>query len=270
MFQSVFPELVKTVLAAPVALVLFSVPAARAADGLAPDHAKRIRRLFGETLEYRISWFGIHAGKAVLSVRSDILEGRETIRFSGTVTSARWFKFIYFVRDHVDAYVDSETLRPLLIRVDYREGKTYRRKADYRFDYESGRIVAPGDRHASDRAFPENFTDMFGAFYYLRTFDFSRRKSVSRVVSDGRKFYRVSASFHGTKTIDSILGERECLVVRPRHVRLDLFGTSQNPDRLTLFLTNDRRRIPLKAVGDIRIGSLVAALIKRTRLPPAR
>lgn len=230
-------------------------------QNLFPDE-ENFSCFLGEKLTYKVTWFNIYAGDTVISLREVLYNGKKAYEFSGKVTSARWFSKIYYVEDTVITIVDCDTLKPIVISVDYREGKKYKRKAKYVFDYERKKVIVEGDKKTLKESLPETFTEMFSAFYAMRMFDFKKEKKISRVITDGRKLYKVSAVFKGLKTIDSILGETKCIVIQPMQVQMDLLGLSQDPESLSIYLTDDKKRIPLLAEGKIRIGSLYASLNK--------
>ncbi|EKD26643.1 MAG: hypothetical protein ACD_79C01082G0003 [uncultured bacterium] len=216
----------------------------------------------GEQLTFKITWFGVYGGDAIVASRSLNYNGKAAIQFTGIVKSADWFSSIYYVEDRVDSIVEYSSLRPLKIIADYKEGKKYKRKSEYTFDYEKKKMTAIGDKKVKVLDLPDDFCEMFGAFFILRHLDFNKNEKITKVVSDGRKFYKVSAVKTDVVTLDSIIGEKECLEVKPSQVTLDLFGSAQEPDELSIFFTNDEKRIPLLAQGKIRIGSIMATLKK--------
>lgn len=237
-------------------LLIFSLRLFSFSEPLNPD----FEPFFNETLKYKISWFGIYAGDAIISISLASYHNKKVIKFTGTVSSARWFSRIYYVEDKVTTLVDSETLKPYKITVNYKEGKHYKRNAEYYFDYEKNILFSNNRQSASSKLIKGSFMDMFSAFYFMRCFDFSRQNSFSVTVSDGRKFYQISAVKAGSKTIKSILGKKECLEIKPGQIQFNLTGKKQNPDDLSMFLTDDSKRIPVLITGDIRIGTIVAKL----------
>ena len=227
----------------------------------AENVSEPLSRYYGEKLVYHISWLGISAGEAVLKTNVVLYHGKRVLRFMGSVRSALWFEKIYYVEDTVYTYVDPVTLAPFEIAVDFREGKDFRKKNNYIFDSKN-KTVTVGNSGKPALHVPEDVMDMFGAFFTARIHPYRKGESLRRYVADGRKCYEVKSFFNGYTELDSVLGLKRCIEIRPTQVKLDLIGISQNPSALSIYLTDDRMRIPLLVTGEIRIGSLVAKLIK--------
>lgn len=225
------------------------------------DVPEPLSQYYGEKLSYHISWFGISAGEAILQTELVPYEGKRMLRFTGKVHSALWFSRIYYVEDTVQTYVHPVSLSPYEIAVDFREGKKYHRKRNYIFDLKN-KTVKIKDSKKAPLPVPAEVMDMFGAFFTARIYPYQKGSSLTKTVADGRKCYEVKSDFNGYAEIESVLGLKQCLEIRPSQVKLDLIGISQNPSSLSIYLTDDRMRIPLLVTGEIRIGSLVATLIK--------
>jgi len=224
--------------------------------------ASPIDSYVGERLTYKITWFGIYAGDAYISFKKIPVKGRMSFYFKAKLNSAKWFSSIYYVEDIVTSVVDLDTLRPLEIKVDYKEGKHYTRNAQYLFDYKKNKIVVKGDPKLTERDFSSEFVGMFVGFFLLRNNRFVDTNSFSKVVHDGRKRYKLTASLLRKENISTILGNKECLVINPGSIKADLLGKSQEPRELELYLTNDDAKIPVLAVGEIKIGSIKVTLKK--------
>ncbi|MBN2144340.1 MAG: DUF3108 domain-containing protein [Candidatus Aureabacteria bacterium] len=215
----------------------------------------------GEIFTYSITWFGIKAGDAVLEVHPVSHQNKLSIKVSAVVSSARWFSGIYYVEDYLHCIMDIKTMTPFEVVVDYKEGKTYRRYSKYTFDYRQRKIFSSNPKEDT-LDMPEEFMSFFGAFYLLRMTDFSTIHEIVKCVVDGRKAYQVTSVYAGKEMISSILGKKECLHIKPSHVQWELGGKEQDPDQLSIYFTNDSKRIPVLAKGKLRIGSLIARLVK--------
>ncbi len=240
---------------------LFLFYCASLSSGYSENSPEPLAQYYGEKLSYNISWFGIPAGEALLQTDIVPYHGKRALRFIGKVHSALWFSRIYYVEDTVQTYVHPVSLSPYEIAVDFREGKKYHRKKNYLFDLKD-KTVKEKDSRRPAIPIPSDVMDMFGAFFTARIYPYRKEACLKRAVSDGRKCYEVKSVFNGYAEIDSVLGSKRCMQIRPSQIQLDLIGISQNPSALFIYLTDDTRRIPLLVTGEIRIGSLVAKLVK--------
>ena len=220
-----------------------------------------LKTFISEKLTYSITWFGIHAGDAEMEVTAVSHQNKYAVKVSARVNSALWFSRIYYVEDRLYCTMDPNTLSPLEMGVDYKEGKTYRRSSKYTFDYKQRKVYSSNPRE-NTLDLPEGCISFFGAFYLLRMTDFSKTHELVKCVVDGRKIYQVKSVFEGTEVISSLFGKSRCIHIRPSHVQWELGGKEQAPDQLSLYFTDDSKRIPVLAKGKLRIGSLIAKLIK--------
>ncbi len=224
--------------------------------------ASPIDRFVGEKFTYKITWFGIYAGDAYLSFKKLPFKGKMVFRFKAKLNSARWFSSIYYVEDIVTSVVDAETMKPLEIKVDYKEGKHYTRNAQYIFDYKNNKIRVKGDPKLTELNLRKDFIGMFVGFFLLRNNNFLESGAFSKIVHDGRKRYKLTASLLRKENISTIFGNKECLIINPGSIKADLLGKSQEPRELEVYLTNDAAKIPVLAVGEIKIGSIKVTLKK--------
>lgn len=215
---------------------------------------------FFESYQYEITWFGINAGKGKINIypikeQDKIIK----IRLEGIVESSEWFSWMYYVRDLVEVDLDPVTLKPLEMRVDYSEGKKVSRKSRYVFNHLTGEVESFGDKNRIAQL-KGDFTDMFGGLFLLRLHDFSNGKDFSKMVVDGRRVYQVTALFERDVILDTVLGDKLCMEIKPSTIKLELLGKNQTPQNLSVFLTKDQHKVPVLARGDLKIGSLVAKL----------
>lgn len=87
--------------------------------------------------------------------------------------------------------------------------------------------------------------DLASVFYHLRTRPLAPGSSFDLLLSDSGRVYRVPVAVTGTKRLDTILGKQNTI-----ELDLALFGTDrlvEGRGQMTLWFTNDTRRIPLRA-----------------------
>ena len=74
---------------------------------------------------------------------------------------------------------------------------------------------------------------------------------------DGKEPYLLEVKVLRTEQLRTILGKVETLVVQPQ-VRPE--GTFEGKRGITLWITNDQRRIPVKLRTKVTVGSVTASL----------
>jgi hypothetical protein len=208
----------------------------------------------GEVLEYRVHYGFIDAGTARLEIREEEkkIGGRKVYHAIGTGKSHWTFDWFFKVRDRYESYIDEEGIFPWIFirRVD--EGG-YVIKQDYAFFQNKDTV----DNGAGKRfAVPHGIQDMFSAFYFGRTIDFSSAKegdifSIDAFIDDS--VWTGKLKFIGTETVEIGLGKFNCLKFAPIVQKGRIFKKEED---LTLYITNDKNKIPILAEAKILVGSI--------------
>ena len=106
---------------------------------------------------------------------------------------------------------------------------------------------------------PEYVMDIISAFYYARTLDYKNRKegdviSVPYFYKD--KVFPLDILFKGRENVDVSAGEFRTIILEPQLKE----GFTSTTSDITVWLSDDDRKIPVKVRMKIVIGALVAEL----------
>lgn len=137
------------------------------------------------------------------------------------------------------------------------------------FDYDARRLIwterDPKSPAKEPRIVESVFDERTGAlqdlasvFYYLRTQPLTPGSSFELALSDSGRIYRVPVRVVRTKTIESPLGKRSAL-----ELDIALFGENRPVEgrgQMSLWFTDDARRIPLRARINSEMGTLTIKL----------
>lgn len=241
------------------------VPLTVAAQAEAPSYRKVTNTAFkrGEELVYRIHYGAVNAGVATMTVDNDnkLINGRPTLHVIGTGTTKGAFDWMFKVRDRYESYMDEEALMPWLFirRVD--EGG-FKINQNQSYDHHLGKVNSNG----KSMTVPKYIQDMLSAFYYARTIDFSKAKkgdtyAVQTFVDD--EVWDLKIKFLGKEVVNSDIGKINCLKFCPVVQKGRVFKKEED---LTLWISDDANHVPVRAQGEILIGSVKMDLIKTTNL----
>lgn len=221
----------------------------------------------GETLDYEISWGFVSAGNAHLHVRP-MPGSADKIEFISRAWNNGFFESVYPVQDTIYTRVGAQSLLPDVFTKTLNEG-SYHQKSSIRFD-RVGNKAALSDTVFNDdkkRSVKRSFDStlvleggehcVMSAFYLVRTMDLKPGQTTYFSAVSGKKRYPLKVICHRREKISTVLGDRDCLVVEPM---LDGDGIFKSKGRLTIWLTNDDKRIPVKMKTEITLGSVVAEL----------
>ncbi|MFH7320950.1 DUF3108 domain-containing protein [Desulfurivibrio sp. D14AmB] len=210
----------------------------------------------GEVLHYEVTWLGLKAGHLTLEVKQLVAE-EQLFAIDVTARTVGLLGALYPVHDEFRVVVQGEQRLPGSYRANQRQGQRLTIR-DTMYDQQHGRIV-----YQRDLDEPRSFEvdgpvhNEFSAFYVTRVMPLAlEREVVIPAFADGGR-HLVRVAVERLEELNSILGRREVMRVRPRLTFAGLYEKVGDP---VIWLTNDRYRVPLLIRGRIAIGSLTATL----------
>jgi len=221
----------------------------------------------GEKLTFLLKWTIIPAGEGVLEVLPmETIDGVKAYHFSLTAKSNAFIDTFYKVRDKIDAYANSEMTHSLLYKKKQREGKTHR-DIVVNFDWLNNKTQYTNfkDKRPPIDLRPGSF-DPLSAFYFVRLFDFQEKSKIERPVTDGKKCVIGKLSVIKRETLKLKSGTYDTYLIEPelKHIG-GVFEKSKNA-KIQLWVTADKRRIPVKIKSKVVVGSFVGELVSATGL----
>jgi hypothetical protein len=211
----------------------------------------------GERLEFSISYGPISAGSATMEVK-DITRynNHKCFRLVSTARSNKFFSFFFKVDDKVESLMDVYGLYSLHFEKHLREGK-YRADKYIDFDQKNHLAFADGDTIP----IKEYVQDALSSLYYVRTLNLEVGNSVFMEHHSDRKNYSLEVKILRREKVKVPAGEFDCLVVEPM---LQASGIFKHAGRLTVWLTNDKFKIPVLMKSKVAVGSIASKLKKYT------
>lgn len=220
----------------------------------------------GEKLTFEINYGFVTAGEAVMEVDPvyQTMNGRKCYDIRFTVNSTSSFDWVYKVKDFYRTYVDVEGLFPWRFEQHIKEG-TYQRDFEAIFDQQNLKAKTyTGEKEPKkfegEFDIPEYTQDAMSAFYFYRTFDYSKMKvgditTVQNFYKD--KTYPLQVKYLGKETIEVPAGEFRCVKVEPLVQEGGLFKSEGS---IIVWMTDDERKMPVKVKTKVVIGSIDADL----------
>lgn len=208
----------------------------------------------GEKLTYRVRYGFLQAGEISIEVRptNRTFNGRKTHHIVGLGQTISAFNWFYKMRDRYDSYIDVEGVFPWEFERDLSEG-SYSSHKKYRFYQDRGAVQTHRDQTF---ATPHGVQDMISAFYYARTFDFSRAKpgdifTVQSFLDE--EMFDLQVKFLGRETIKTKQGKFKCLKFVPHVQEGRVFKKEES---VVIWVSDDANKIPVLAQADIFVGSI--------------
>jgi hypothetical protein len=224
----------------------------------------------GEELNYKViyNWgmIWLESGKATFRVGSAQIKGRTLYVFNGSGSTYPNYDWFYKVQDVFESYVDSASLRPLLFNASIREGGK-KEKHNYTFNFQTKEartnIVRGTTPVKIDTVKTTPCTvDVLTAIYYARNIDYSKCKKNDTIgmslLLDG-KVYPIYVRYLGKEKYNAgSLGYYNCIKFSPLLVEGSIFKGGEG---MTVWVTNDKNKIPLYIETPIVVGSVKVKLV---------
>lgn len=219
----------------------------------------------GESLSYNVYYkLGFVWVKAA-TVKFEVLKDKtsEAYHFLGIGKTLNSYKWLYNVSDKYESFADTASLQPLSFSKRKKEN-SYTSNVDYIFNNEKHTIHIKSNnskgRNVNKEVKNVNCArDILTTMYYARNLDFNYTKNQKlyfQVIHDGQ-VSKLEAVFEGFETA-KFNGEKiDCYKFSSVLPAGSMFGSN---GEITVWVSNDKNKIPVKVKADIIIGTVVVEL----------
>ncbi len=224
---------------------------------------------FGEEISYEVAYnlgfIWVKAGWASFKVAKTSVNNISTYKFSAYGTTLEKWDWIYKVRDTYEAHMDVDMLRPLKFYRNTLEGKT-KVNNRYKFNYTDRQIYSSttsSEKPSSKDTLnlPDCTLDVLSMIYRARNIDYGKYKKNDKIpislIIDG-KVYDLYIRYLGKEVIKTRDKTKyRCFKFKPLLVEGTLFSSGEN---MTVWVTDDKNKIPIVIEAKILVGSVKAIL----------
>ena len=228
-------------------------------------HLRSMKQLVtcpAETLVYTVGWGPFNAGYVVLTTRYNKETG--TVTLGGKALSNNFISAFYRMRDYVISTMDEKGLYPLFFEQHLREGKKYKSNEYILFDNIAGKVHVQSRKKFKTVEAPKFTYDYLSVLHLLR---FARAIAPGDTFSEKlfihSKVHSIRFSVKTSKPKKVEAGTFPCILLKPK---LAGEGRAFNKrDKLEIWLSDDKRRIPVAIRSKIKFGAINARLIWYSR-----
>ena len=212
----------------------------------------------GEWFEFRIHYGVFNASRVSLGISADTLDQVPVFHAKGYGRTTGLARLFFKVEDHYESYFGQKDGLPRWFIRDIDEGG-YTKDIEIRFDHQQKMAHVNNKKKKKKASFPieENVQDLISAFYYLRNFyDTSTLKKGEDIRLNmffDQENYLFKLRFLGRETIETAFGKVRCLKLRPFVQSGRVFSEQES---VTLWVSDDQNKIPIKMRADLRVGSI--------------
>ncbi|MGB2759999.1 MULTISPECIES: DUF3108 domain-containing protein [Maribacter] len=217
----------------------------------------------GEWLKFRMHYGFLNASYATLQVNSTTIDDKPVYHVVGhgeTTGVASWF---FKVDDTYESYFDKRDGKPYRFVRKIDEGG-YTKDVEINFDHNASKAELNDKKNKKKLNFTleNNIQDLISAFYFLRnnykTEDLEVGKAITlKMLYDDDGIFDFKLKYLGLEVLNTKYGKVECLKFRPLVQSGRVFKEQES---LSLWVSNDDNRIPIRIKADLAVGAIKADL----------
>lgn len=217
----------------------------------------------GEWFRFEMSYSGfLKAGNATLTIRDYEYKGKPVYHIIGKGWTTGAIKWFFKVRDRYESFIDKTTGSPYKFIRDIDEGG-HTKDIEIEFDHLKNKAHVNDKKRNKKTVIntEPNIQDMVSTFYYLRNNIDTKNLKIGDEVKVNMFFdnenYGFKLKYLGEEIIKTNFGKVKSLVFRPYVMAGRVFKEEES---LTLWVSNDKNKIPLRIKANLAVGSLRADL----------
>nr|WP_250149215.1 DUF3108 domain-containing protein [Flagellimonas sp. 389] len=217
----------------------------------------------GEWLKFRIHYGFLNASYATLNLTNDSIDDIPVYHVVGRGKTTGFASIFFKVDNTFESYFGRKDGKPYRFIRKTNEGG-YTKDIEIDFFYNEDKAILKDNKNGKEFNFSVNddIQDLISASYYLRNKysldEFEVGKSIDMdMLFDDDGVYKFKLKFLGKEIIRTKFGKVECLKFRPIVQSGRVFKEKES---LTLWVSNDLNKIPVRIKADLAVGSLKADL----------
>ena len=223
----------------------------------------------GEWFKFEMSYSGfLKAGNATLSLKDKTLDGKSVYHVVGKGWTTGPVKWLFKVKDRYESYFDKETGMPYKFIRKIDEGG-HTKDIEIKFDHENKKAEVYNKKHKEAKTITteQGVQDMVSMYYHLRnSIDIIALTPGDEIRTNmffDEENYGFKLKYLGRETIKVDLNGSKVKVKTVKFRPYVMAGrVFKEEESLTLWVSADKNKIPLKIKADLAVGSLQADLIE--------
>lgn len=217
----------------------------------------------GEWLKFRMHYGFLNASYATLHVKNAKIDSIPVYHVVGHGETTGFASLFFKVDDTYESYFDKEDGRPYKFIRKINEGG-YTKDVEINFHHDKDKAVLNDKKNKKkfNFALQDSIQDLISAFYFLRNNyepeDLVVGEAIDlKMLYDDDGVFNFKLKFLGKEIVNTKYGKVECLKFRPLVQSGRVFKEKES---LSLWVSNDDNRIPIRIKADLAVGAIKADL----------
>ena len=212
----------------------------------------------GEWLQFRVHYGFFNASEIEIKLERKKIDSVTVFHAKGYGRSTGLLRFFFKVEDYYESYFRESNGLPIwFIRDIYEGGYTKNLEMFFNHDLNTVKLNDKKNDKILNFDINSNAQDLISAFYYLRNFYNTNNLEIGEEININMFFdaenYLFKLRFLGYDFLNTKFGKVECMRFRPYVQSGRVFKEQES---VTLWISNDKNKIPIKMKADLKIGSI--------------
>ncbi|WP_428231005.1 DUF3108 domain-containing protein [Flavobacterium sp.] len=226
------------------------------------DSAKEDAFDTGEYFKFRIHYGIINAGYATLEIKDATINNKKVFHAVGKGYTTGMSKLFFKVEDLYESYFDKQTGNPYRYVRKIDEGG-YTKDQEGFFNQNENRILVKDYKRKTEKTIvlTDNVQDIISSFYYLRNHPtIDKLKPGEAITIDmffDEEITKFKLKYVGRQDITTKFGTVSTMMFKPLVQTGRVFKEKES---VTLWITDDDNKVPVRIKADLAVGSLKADL----------
>ena len=216
----------------------------------------------GEWLKYRVSYSNFfNAGNATLHLKHTNNNGRDAFHVVGKGKTTGVISWFFKVKDDYQSYFYKDNIKPYRFIRKINEGG-YKKDKEILFDQPNKTAIVKDYKHNTEKTFntESSVQDMVSTLYHLRNKDITNMQvgdEIKLTMFFDEANYGFKLRYLGKEIIRTKFGKVATVKFRPLVQAGRVFKENES---LTVWVSDDENKIPLRIKASLAVGSLRADL----------
>ena len=216
----------------------------------------------GEWFKFRIHYGLVTAGFATLEVKEGVQNNKKVFHTVGNGYTTGMTKLFFKVNDDYQSYIDKATSKPYQFIRKIDEGG-YTKNQEGFFNQDKNTVLVKDYKNNTENTFSvsENVQDIVSSFYYLRNHpNIDKLKIGESIIIDmffDGEVVKFKLKYIGRELLSTKFGKVNTMIFRPLVQSGRVFKEEES---LTVWISDDDNKMPLRIKASLAIGSLKADL----------
>jgi hypothetical protein len=216
----------------------------------------------GEKLKFVLYYGLVNGGYIDTELNSTLYEGKQAYHAKMLAKTTGFADVLYKVKDEYQSFFNPDNTLPYKSIRDISEGK-YKRYDLAFFDHNNFKVV---NSKQKEFVVPADIRDMVAVFYYIRNINYELLKPGDIIKVNtffDNEVFPFDMRYRGIETIETKKSEFRCHKLVPY---VEPGRAFENEDDMTIYLSADRNRVPVRVEFSLKVGSIKCDLIEYSGL----